>query len=246
MQVKFASAASSKTKGGEASIGVAAWAVAVSTNETATIVTSGQTAWLAAAPASHFPDKQNKKQVAARLSGCARPARLHRLVRGSTPASAILPIRSERSESSACAIGGKFSTSVCSATQAALEIGATILAGGVRAGKEMSSAPGARRDRVGLQAGSMPACRHQDAGFAQLGEGRFRTVASDAVHAALDTKQCAASIEAPNMPKAMITPHTRARPALITLGVQGGSRDGDITLHDFKDSVRAVLDVVKV
>ena len=71
MQVKFASAASSKTKGGEASIGVAAWAVAVSTNETATIVTSGQTAWLAAAPASHFPDKQNKKQVAARLSGRA-------------------------------------------------------------------------------------------------------------------------------------------------------------------------------
>jgi hypothetical protein len=34
--------------------------------------------------------------------------------------------------------------------------------------------------------------------------------------------------------------------ALVTLGARGDSRDGAITLHDFKDSACAVLDVVEV
>jgi hypothetical protein len=44
----------------------------------------------------------------------------------------------------------------------------------------------------------------------------------------------------------MHTPHPCAGTACLTLGVGGGSLGSDITLHDFKDSVRAVPDVVKV
>jgi hypothetical protein len=246
MQVKFASAASDITKGGEASIGVAAWAVAMSTNEAAAIVTSGQTARSAVGFASSFPDKENKKQVASRLSGRAQPARPHRLVPHGTPVPVPLPTLVARPISSERGFGGTFSASVLPAAQAALEIGATILAGGVHAGKEIPSALDARRYRVGLQAGLTPACRHQDGDFAQLGEGRVRKMASDAVHAVFDIKQCAASIETPNTPKAMSTTHASARKARIAFSVHGGSRDGAITLHDFNDSVRAVLDVVEV
>ena len=246
MQVKFAFAASGMTKGGEASIGVAAWAVAGPANETAAIVTSGQTVRSAVRLASFDLDKQNKKQVAARLSGRVQPARPHRCVPRGTPVPAPLPTLLARPLSSAGGSGGTFAASVLPAAQAALEIGATILAGGVDASKEIPSAPGARRCRVGLQAGSTPACRHQDADFAQLGEARFRKVASDPACAVFDIKKCAASIETPNTPKAMSPTHPGARKAPFTLGVNGGSRDGTITLHDFKDSVRAVLDVVEV
>lgn len=246
MQVKFASAASGSTKGGEASIGVAAWAVVGPTNDRAAIVTSGRIVRSAIRLAFCHPDKENKKQVASRLSGRGRPARPHRLVPYGTPVPAPLPTLIARPLSSACGSGGTFAASVLPAAQAALEIGATILAGGVRAGKEMPSALGARRYRVGLQAGSAPACRQLGVGFAQLGEGRFRTVASDAVYVAFGTKKCAASIETPHTPKAMSATHTDARQAPVTLGVQGGSRDGAITLHDFKNSVCAVLDVVEV
>jgi hypothetical protein len=246
MQVKFASAASGITKGGEASIGVAAWAVAVSANEAAAIVTSGQAARSAVRPASFYTAKENKKQVASRLSGRVRPARPHRLVPRGTPVPAPLPTLIARPLSSAGEFGGTFSASVWPAAQATLEIGVTILAGGVYAGKEMPSALDARRCRVGLQAGSAPACRHPDADFAQFGEGRVRKVASNAVHAGFGIKKCAASIETPNTPKAMSTTHTGARTAPFTLGGHGGSRDGDITPHDFKDSGCAVLDVVKV
>ncbi len=250
MQVKFASAASGIMKGGEASIGVAAWAVAVSANEAANeaavVVASGQPARSAVGLAFLDTDKQNKKQVASRLSGRVRPARPYRLVPRGTPVPVPLPIPGARPLSSVRGFGGTFSASVLPAAQAALEIGATILAGSVQAGKEIPSALDARRDRVGLQAGSPPACRHPEADFAQLGEGGFRKVASDAAHAAPDIKKYAASIETPNTPKAMSTTHTGARKDLFTLGVHGGSRDGAITLHDFKDSGCAVLDVVDV
>ena len=91
MQVKFASAASGFTNGGEASIGVAAWAVAMSTSERAAKVTTGQIARFAVPLASFHSDKQNKKQVAARLSGHAQPARPHRLVPRGTPRRRLSP-----------------------------------------------------------------------------------------------------------------------------------------------------------
>jgi hypothetical protein len=241
MQVKFAYAASGITRGGEASIGIAARAGAP-VNETAANVSVGQAGWPAVRSVRLDQDKQNKKQAASRLSDHARPARSHRLM----PAPAIIPNRTGRARPSTRGYGGTFSLSVLPAAQAALEIGATILAGGVRAGKGIPSALDARRYRVGLQAGSMPACRHQDAGFARYGEDGIRTLALHAACAASGAKKCAASIETPKTLKAMTPAHERAWMALITLGGHGGSRDGAITLHDFKDSACAVLDVVKV
>ncbi|PMS15202.1 hypothetical protein C0Z18_28195 [Trinickia dabaoshanensis] len=246
MQVKFAYAATSNTKGGEASIGVAARAVAGPANETAAIVSLGPAGWMAACPAPLDQDKQNKKQAASRLSDHARPARSHRLVPSRTSAPAIFPTRTGRARMSTRGYGGIFSLSVLPAAQAALEIGATILAGGVRAGKGMPSALDAWRYRAGSQAGSSPACRRQEADFAPHGEARASTLVPEAALAAFDAKKCAASIETPKTLMAMTPTHASARMALITLDVRGDSRDGAITLHDFKDSVRAVLDVVEV
>ncbi|RDU94900.1 hypothetical protein DWV00_31650 [Trinickia dinghuensis] len=195
MQVKFAYAASSISRGGEASIGVAARAVAASANQTAAIVTFGQTVRSAARPASFCQDKENNMQAASRFCEHARPARSQRFVPRRTAVPASVPTRSGRVRSSARRYGGTFSAGVLPAAQAAFEIGATILAGGVRAGKGMPSPHDSRRHRVGLPAGSIPAGRHQDADLAQHGEARVRT---------------------------------------------------PITRHDFKDGVRAVLDVVKV
>ena len=246
MQVKFASAASSKTKGGEASIGVAAWAVAAPANPTAAIVTFGQTARLAASLASFCQDKENNKLAASRSNTDTRPVRPHRRALSRQPALAILPARIERARASACGHGGTFSANVLPAAQAAFEIGATILAGGVRAGKGMPSAPLWRGHHVGWLADSKPASRHQDADFAQLGEARFRTLAPVAACAVSGAKKCAASMEVLKTLKAMPAAHASACKAFATFGAGGNSRDGAITLHDFKDSVRAVLDVVKV
>ncbi|WP_206953687.1 hypothetical protein [Trinickia acidisoli] len=134
------------------------------------------------------------------------------------------------------------------AAQAALEIAATILAGGMRAGKGMPSALSVQRwHRVDAQAGSTPACRHQDADFVQHDEARSRMWAPDAASVVFDAKKkCADSIETPMTPKTMSTACASARPTPIALCADGGSRAGAITLHDFKDSVRAVLDVVEV
>lgn len=246
MQVKFAYAASSITRGGEASIGVAARAAAVPANEMASIVSLEQAARLRACSAPLDQDKQNKKQAASRLSDHARPARSHRHVPSRTPASATFPTRTGRARPSTRGYGGTFSLSVLPVAQAALEIGATILAGGVHAGKGMPSALVAWRYRAGPQAGLSSARRHQDAVFAQHGEARASTLATDAAYAAFGAKKCAASIETPKTLKAMTTTHATARMAFITLGARGDSRDGAITLHDFKDSACAVLDVVEV
>ncbi len=253
MQVKFASAASSITWGGEASIGVAARAAAASTSKTATIVTFERTVRLAGRSAPVDQDNENKKQAASRSDRHARPARLHRVVSSRTAAQATLPTRIGRARSSACRYGGTFSASVLPATQAALEIGAKILVGGVHARKVMSSALAALRHRTGAQAGSMPAHRRQDADFAQHGEARSRTQAPvaapfaiDADHAAPDAQKCADSIESPKRQETMSSTCASTRPGPIASRAEGGSQEGAITLHDFKDSLHAVLDAVEV
>jgi hypothetical protein len=246
MQVKFAFAASRMRKGGEASIGVAAFVVAASGNRAAANVILERTARSAASLASFHPDKQNKKQAAARSKQSVQLVRPYRFVPACTPRPATPPTRTGFARQSACRNGGTFSANVLTAAQTALGIGATILAGGVRAGKGTPPALGMRRRRVGPQAGCPPACRHQDADFAQHGEARFRTLVPKAACAAFDVKKCAASIEMPKTLRAMHTPHPCAGTACLTLGVGGGSLGSDITLHDFKDSVRAVPDVVKV
>jgi hypothetical protein len=246
MQVKFAYAAFGITKGGEASTGVVAWAVAAPANPTAAIVTFGQTARLAASLASFCRDKENNKLAASRSKRDTRPVRPHRQAPSRKPAPAILPTRIGCARASAGGYGGTFSASVLPAAQAAFEIGATILAGGVRAGKGMPSAPLWRRHHVGGLADSMPASRHQDADFAQDGEDRFRTLAPVAACAVSGAKQCAASIEVLKTLKARPAAHASARKAFATFGAGGNSRDGAITLHDFKDSVPAVLDVANV
>ena len=246
MQVKFAFAASSMRKGGEASIGVAALVVAASGNRAAAIVILGRTVRSAASLASFHPDKQNKKQAAARSKQSVQPVRPYRFVPVRTPLPATLPTRTGFARQSACRNGGTFSANVLPAAQATLGIGATILAGGVRAGKGTPSALGMRRRCVGQRADCLPACRHQDADFAQHGEARFRTLVPKAARAAFDAKKCAASIEMPKTLRAMHTPHACAGTARLTLGAGGGSLGSDITLDDLKGSVRAVLDAVKV
>lgn len=244
MQVKFAYAASGITKGGEASTGVAAWAVAAPAIGRAAIVTFGQTAQSAARPAPLYQDKQNKKQVASRSKDHAQPDRCHRFVPWRTPASAILPTRAGRARTSACRKGGTFSASVLPAAQAALEIGATILAGGVRAGKEMPAAHDVPRHRIGARAALPPVSRSQDADFAQHGEARFRTLVLGAAYTASGVKKCAASIEMTKTLRAKPATHTSAGMVDFTLGAGGGSAGSAITLHGFKESARAVLDVV--
>lgn len=253
MQVKFAYAASSITGRGEASIGVAARAVAASMRETAAIVTLEQTAWLAQRSALLEQDNENNKQAASRSTRHARPARRHRVAPSRAAAPATLPIRIGRARPSACRYGGTFSTSMLPAAQATLEIGAKILAGGVHARRVMSSALGACRHRVGLQVGWMPACRRPDADFAQHGEARSGTLAPVAAPIAVgaacvapDARKCADSIEAPEMLEAMSTACVSAWPGPIAARVDDGSQDGAITLHDAKDSHHAVLDVVEV
>jgi hypothetical protein len=141
---------------------------------------------------------------------------------------------------------------VLPAAQATLEIGAKILAGGVHARRVMSSALGACRHRVGVRAGSMPACRRPDADFAQHGEARSGTQAPvaapfavGAACAAPDALECADSFGAPEMREAMSTACASARPGPIAARVDDGSQEGAITLHDVKDRHHAVLDVVK-
>lgn len=252
MQVKFAYAAS-RSRGGEASIGDAARAVAAPRSETAAFVPLGRAVRLTVRSAPIDQDNENKKQAASRFIKHARPARLLRSARWREAASATLSIRIERARPSARRLSGTFSASVLPATQAALEIGATILAGGVRARKVASSALDAQRRRAGLQGGSIPACRRPDPDFAQHGEARPRTLAPVAAPFALDAgwlasgaKQCANSIETLESHKAMPTAGASARLGGVAVCAEGGSQEGAITLHDFKDSERAVLDVVKV
>jgi len=252
MQVKFAYAASGM-KGGEASIGDAARAVAAPTSETAALVPQGRTVRSRVCSAPFDQDNENKKQAASRFVEHARPARSHRSAHPRETASATLSTRIGRARPSARRSSGTFIASVWPGTQAALEIGATILAGGVRARKAMSSALDAQRRHDGPQVDSIPACRRPDAGFAQDGEVGTRTLAPVAAPFALDAgcaasgaKQCADSIETLETRKAMFTARASARPRSVAVCVEGGSQEGAITLHDFKDSERAVLDVVKV
>jgi len=253
MQVKFAYAASSITRGGGASIGVAAWAVAASVKETAAIVTLEQAVLSTVRSAPFDQHNENKMQAASRWSRPARPVRPPRSVPMCTAGLAALPTRIGRAPPSARSDGGRFSASVLPVTQAALEIGATILAGGVHARKVTSQARGAQRRRAGPQACSMPVCRRWDADFAQYGEACPSTQAPvaapfalGAADAAPGAKQCADSIETPKTLKAMSTACASVRRGPIARCAPGGSQEGAITLHDFKDSLRAVLDVVKV
>lgn len=253
MQVKFAYAASSITRGGEASIGVAARAAAASRRETAAIVTFEHAVRSAVRFTPFDQDNKNKTQAASRSTRHARPARPHRAASTRAAARAILPTRIARAGSSACRFGGTFLASMLPAAQAALAIGAKILAGGVHARKVTSSALGARRCRVGLQAGSKPACLRPDADFAQHGEARSRTPAPVAASVALcavcmapDAQKYADSIETSETLEAMPTVCASTRPGPIASRVADGSQEGAITLHDFKDSFHAVLDVVKV
>jgi hypothetical protein len=240
-------------RGGEASIGDAARAVAAPTSETAAFVPQGRTVRLTVCSAPFDQDNENKKQAASRFIEHARPARLHRGAQPRAAASATLSTRIGRARPSARRSSGTFTASVWPGTQAALEIGATILAGGVRARKAMSSALDARRPHDGLQVGSIPACRRPDAGFAQDGEVGTRTLAPVAAPFALDAgrvasgaKQCADSMETLERQNARFTARASARCDSVAVCVEGDSQEGAITLHDFKDSERAVLDVVKV
>ncbi len=183
MQVKFAYAALSITRGGEASIGVAAWAAAASVKETAAIVTLEQTVLSTVRSAPFDQHNENKMQAASRGSRPARPVRPPRSVPMRTAVLATLPTRIGRAPPSACRYGGRFLASV-------FAFGAA------------DAAPGA--------------------------------------------KKCADSIETPKTLKAMSTACASARQGPIALCVPSGSQEGAITLHDFKDSLRAVLDVVKV
>ena len=252
MQVKFAYAAS-RSRGGEASIGDAARAVAAPRSETAAFVPLGRAVRLTVRSAPIDQDNENKKQAASRFIKHARPARLLRSARWREAASATLSIRIERARPSARRLSGTFSASVLPATQAALEIGATILAGGVRARKVASSALDAQRRRAGPQVGSIPAGRRRELDFAQVGEDRPRTLAPAAAPFALDAgwvasgaKQCADSIETLEAHEARSAAHVSAWLDSIALCAEGGSQEGAITPHDFKDSEHAVLDVVKV
>jgi len=251
MQVKFAYAASSM-RGGEASIGVAARAVAAPRSETAAFLPSGRTVRLTVRFALFDQDNKNKKQAASRFIEHARPARLPRSVHW-REAAATLSIRIGRARPSARRLSGKLSKRVLPGTQAALEIGATILAGGVRARKVASSALDAQRRRAGPQVGSIPAGRRRELDFAQVGEDRPRTLAPAAAPFALDAgwvasgaKQCADSIETLEAHEARSAAHVSAWLDSIALCAEGGSQEGAITPHDFKDSEHAVLDVVKV
>lgn len=253
MQVKFAYAASGMTRGGEASIGDATWVVAASICETATIVAVGSTLRSASCTAPLGRNNQNNEQAASRSNRHARLARPRRIAVSGATASAILPTRNGRARPGAYRFGGTFSASVWPAAQAALEIGATILAGGVRARKVASSALDAQRRRAGWKAAFMPVIRRPDADFAQHGEACARTLAPVAAPLAFDAacvapgaKMCADWFETSRTPEAMSAARASARQVPIAGGVDGGSREGAITLHDFKDGVRAVLDVVKV
>jgi hypothetical protein len=252
MQVKFAYAASSM-RGGEASIGVAARAVAAPRCETVAFVLSGRAARLTVRFALFDQDNENKKQAAARFIEYAQPARRPRSVHWREAATTTLSLRIGRARPSACRLSGKLSKRVLPGSQAALEIGATILVGGVRARKVASSALDAQRRRAGLQVGSIPACRRPELDFAQVGEDRPRTLALAAAPFALDAgwvasgaKQCADSIEMLEAHKARSTAHVSACLGNLAVCAEGGSQEGAITLHDFKDSQHAVLDVVKV
>ena len=246
MQVKFAYAACGIRKRGEASIGVAARAVAASASQTAAILSNGQPARSAVRPAPCEQHKQNNKQAALRSKERAQPDRSNRFVPLRASAAAILLTRTTSAPWSTRGNGGTFSTSVMSAAQAMLGIEATFLAGGVCAGKGVPSALDARRYRVGSRAGSTPAYRYQDADVAQHGEVRVRTLEPDAAHVASGVKKCAASIEMSKTLKAMPAPHISAGMDIITLGARGGSLGSAIALHDFKNGACAVLDVVKV
>lgn len=252
MQVKFAYAASSM-RGGEASIGVAARAVAAPRSETAACVPSGRTVRVAVRFALFDQENKNNKQPASRFIKHARPARLPRNTHWREAAATTLSIRIGRARPSARRLSGKMSKRVLPGTQAALEIGATILAGGVRARKVASSALDAQRRRAGLQVGSIPAGCRADPDVAQVGEVRPRTLAPAAAPFALDAgwvasgaKQCADSIETLEAHKARSRARVSAQRGGIAVCAEGGSQEGAITLHDFKDSEPAVLDVVKV
>jgi hypothetical protein len=240
-------------RGGEASIGVAARAVAAPKSETAVFVPLGRALRLTVRCAFFDQDNENKKQAAARFIEHAQPARLPSSVLWREAATTTLSIRIGRARPSARRLSGKLSKRVLPGTQAALEIGATILAGGVRARKVASSALDAQRRRAGLQVGSIPAGRRRELGFAQIGEDRPRTLAPAAAPFALDAgwvasgaKQCADSIETLEAHQARDRAHVSACLGNLAVCAEGGSQEGAITLHDFKDSEHAVLDVVKV
>jgi hypothetical protein len=95
MQVKFAYAASGITRGGEASIGVAARAVATSIAETVAIGTQQQSVLPTrrSAPFSCDRHHEKKTQAASRGSRPARPVRLSRSVPMRTAVLAMLPTR---------------------------------------------------------------------------------------------------------------------------------------------------------
>lgn len=253
MQVKFAYAASSKTRGGEASIGDAARAVAAPASETAAIATLESIQGWAVESAPFDQEKKNKMRAASRSDRRARPPCRRSMSLSRMRALAILPSRIGRTRPSARRYGRTFSASVLPAAQATLEIGATILAGGVRARKVTSPALDAPLRRAGLQAASAAACRRPDADFARHGEASTRTLASvaaplafDAARAAPSAKKCADSSETPKMQKAMSTARASERRGAIAFGGDGGSQESAITLHDFKDGACAVLDVVQV
>jgi hypothetical protein len=253
MQVKFAYAATSKASDGEASTGNAAEAAAVSADD-ATFVNPEHAAPLAAICAPFDKDNENGTPTASRFNKDAQPRGTRGGALRSATALAAIPTRIERVQRNANKYGGTISASVLPARQAALEIGAKILAGdGVRAGKVVDSALRAGRHRVSLRAGSALATQRQDADFVKHCDGRSRTpvriympFAFDAARAAADALERADSIETSKMPEVTQASRERAQLGPVAFGGNGDSKEGAITLHDFKDSAKAVLDVVKV
>jgi branched-chain amino acid transport system substrate-binding protein len=251
MQVKFASAAISKASVGEASTGGAAASAAASAGR-ATIVPPGQAALRAAIRGLFKKHNEKMTPMASRFNKDTQPCGARSLTR--TRALAAIACRRERVQRSAGTYERIMSANMWSARQAALEIGAKILAGnGVRAGKVMDSAYCVVRHRVSSRAASTLAMQRQDADFEMPCEARFRMQVRihapfvfDTARAVTDALKRADSVETPKLPETTQASREGAQPGPVILGGNGVSKEGAATLHDFKDSAGAVLDVVQV
>lgn len=257
MHVQFAYAAIGQSSEGEASIGKA-MAVAVPKSSTA-LVGMSQGCRLGPARARVVQDNEMLASaahgehrlvppyvdVAAGTQRCVqRPWR-------GVPAATPFLVASFRW--GAGPAGGVDSPGVWPAAQAVTGIGAKILAGdGVRARRVMGSALGAGRHRVFWRAGVSLAGKRRKAWFVRYGEVRFRMPARLAAPtipgavavpgAVVRRAGSSGTLEAPD---AIAKPHAAAAHAMVG-GDESGSQGGAVTLHDFRDGSRAVLDVVKV
>lgn len=259
MHVQFAYAAIGQSSDGEASIGKA-MAVAVPKFSTA-LVGMSQGCRLGPARARVVQDNEMLASAAHDEHGLVPPyadvaAVTRRCVQRSwrrVPVPATTPFLVASFRWGAGPAGGIDSPSVWSVAQAVTGIGAKIPAGdGVRARGVVGSALGAGRHRVFLRAEGSLAGKRPKAWFVRYGEVRVRMPARlaaptipGAVAAPGAVVQRAGSSGTLEAPDAIAKPHAAAARAMVG-GGESGSQGGAVTLHDFRDGSRAVLDVVKV